>query len=75
MKAKIAIAATALVLGTGGIAYAESKHDATLDMDKGKNCLEVSADGTSSLHVSERALKLLRENDWEATSDDGLVCK
>jgi hypothetical protein len=69
VKKRIAIATTALALAAGGIAYAEDQGD------KRGGCHEVSADGTSSLHVSERALRLLREHNWSATSDDGLVCE
>lgn len=67
MKKRIAIVAAVLALGAGGVAVATSGED--------EGCTKVSADGTSSLHVSERAMKLARENDWEATSDDGLVCE
>jgi hypothetical protein len=71
VKKRYATVIVAASLALGGATYAV----ATDGDDKRGGCHEVSADGTSSLQVSERAMRLLRENGWKATSDDGLVCE
>jgi hypothetical protein len=40
-----------------------------------EGCTKTRANGTSSLHVSERALTQLRKDKARATSDDGQVCR
>lgn len=43
--------------------------------DNGPGCTKTSADGTSSLHVSQRALDELQAHGWKATDETGkLVC-